>query len=763
MAGIAKISQWLDIRPGEGRSVALSVLGAFLLLAALTLGRSLREALYLGRFAAGTLPYITVAVVGFNLPLVALFIRLLGRYSPRRVVLALGLIQAAGLVPLWLVGQRHPTSGPAIVAFYLWTALGILLLASGFWVVTADYFAVRGAKRLFGFISAGGTAGAMVMGASLSWLTQKMAIVTMLPLLMLLILLFLLCQQFLPRRSAPLREKESGGGDESIRDSLALIWNTRHLRIIAFVVIAATMASSIVDFQFKEYAQIAYAGAERANAELTGFFGAFYGWTGAIAMLIQLLVAGRLIGRAGIGPALAVLPILLILGSASFALLPGLLVITLTRGADNSLRKSLFRPTMEFLFVPLPDGLRKRTKTFLDSFADSLAEGLGAGLVFLWVTLFALPSRWLSLFAILLGVISIGLSRKMDRQYLRTIVTRLNQEEQSSDYILDGRLDENRLLSATFTRLNVRAALAESGELEEFEKLTGAKPAAGAAPMSPRDQMRSPVIGRVLSAMERVDEWDEAAIAALINLLARDALLGEAVARLSGLGERAVPQLAAILADESADFVIRRRVPQILSLGGGSEADDALLDAMQAKRFEVRYRSVIALSRRRKSDLPLSTRNWREIVWDAIETEVARDRPVWELQKLLDERGNLEEDELVSSRVGARGELSLEHTFRMLSLVLDPQPVRAAFHGVTLEDDGLKSFAQEYLEQVLPGHIRKRLWLFIGDSSERQKRKDQRPMGEVISDLMSSRATLFGNEIDQAALRRLIDEQRDED
>ena len=55
-----------------------------------------------------------------------------------------------------------------IVLFYLWTALGILLISSGFWVVTSELFAVRSAKRLFGLISAGGTLGAMTMGLSLN-------------------------------------------------------------------------------------------------------------------------------------------------------------------------------------------------------------------------------------------------------------------------------------------------------------------------------------------------------------------------------------------------------------------------------------------------------------------------------------------------------------------------------------------------------------------------------------------------------------------
>ena len=75
-------------------------------------------------------------------------------------------------------------------------------------------------------------------------------------------------------------------------------------------------------------------------------------------------------------------------------------------------------------------------------------------------------------------------------------------------------------------------------------------------------------------------------------------------------------------------------------------------------------------------------------------------------------------DDFVNDRVGVRGELSLEHTFRQLSLVLDADNMRTAFHGIILDDENLKNLSLEYLEQVLPPNIREALWPFIGDISE---------------------------------------------
>jgi hypothetical protein len=54
--------------------------------------------------------------------------------------------------------------------------------------------------------------------------------------------------------------------------------------------------------------------------------------------------------------------------------------------------------------------------------------------------------------------------------------------------------------------------------------------------------------------------------------------------------------------------------------------------------------------------------------------------------------------------------------------------------------------------------VRERLWAYIGDLSERERRRAARPLDRVVHDLLDSRATLFGGELDRAALQRLLDE-----
>ena len=743
--------------------MALAILGAFQIMAFLVLGRALRESFYLISFPVESLPYITAGIAVLSMPTVAAFTFLLGRNPPQKVLALSVITVGVGLILLWpFTGRSHF----AIILFYIWTALGTLLLTSGFWVVTAETFAVRGAKRLFGLIGAGGTAGALLMGVSLNWLTRWLETTWLIGLLIALLSTFFLTQLLWPKHGsyASTGSESTPASESSMRSNFDLVWRNSYLRTIAALVFFAAVISTLLDYQFKELART---GTE-SQGELAGFLGAFYGWTGGIALILQLLIASRLIARAGVAGGLAVLPIALILGASIFLAAPGLLMITLVKGADISFRRSIGRTVFEFLYVPLPENLRRRTKTIIDSVVDSMAGGSGALLIFLWVTLSHLPSRYLSLYVIGFSFLFLWLSRRMGAQYFRNIVSQLKEKDEDSPELQkEGPSERKDLLSAAFTHLDFGGltmltgfSLLESDaavDLQDDRKIS--RQTSEAVPDT-RVMLQAPDSALVLQALPMVESWDEEHIKLLIRLLARDSLYKPVADYLVRIGADAVPLLAESLRSENTDFVIRRRIPSVLTSAAGPEADDTLLDALSANRFEIRYRAAIALVRRRRVHKDQSRRPWRDRVWQAIRAEVARDRPVWELQKLLD-GFDVPDDELIAQHVGLRGALSLEHTFRMLTLVLDPEPVRAAFHGIILEDENLKSYSLEYLDQALPVDIRRRIWLFIGDMSEYKQKKALRPLGEVASDLMATRATLFAEAEARDALKKMLQKRQE--
>ena len=759
-----RIEEWLNIRPGEGRLVFLSFSGAFLLMAFVVLARTLREALYLELFEAPTLPYVMGASVAAGLLAAAGFGRALVTRTPSSVLRSTVSLLGILLLAIWAVVDRAGP-GAAVVAFYLLTSVGALLVTSGFWLVVSETFVVREAKRLFGLVSAGGTLGWLVAAGSVQTLlgvARSRDLV--LALVALLGLTLAVLSHFPERPGSP-----SAGTEPRPRpgEGLRLVATTPHVRLIAVIVLLVSAASAVIDYQFKEAAQAAYGGGDA----LAGFFGSFYAWTGGLAFLVQLLVTTRFMATAGIAWSVAVVPVVLVVGAGGMLAAPGLVVATALRGADTTLRKSLFRSVMEFLWVPVPAAVRRRTKTFVDTVSDSAGEGLGALLVFLWVTLPGLPSRWLSLFVILLCGGLLLLAGRIGVTYFATLRSRLATAGETADGLLAEAAGGRDLLGATLSRLDITRVLGSAGlerirsGLDDSAPGDAGTPAGGTPDRERRREpgtepgratevLQSGDVGRITELLRREGVRDPELVPVLARLLARDRLLERAVSALEAIGPEAVPGLVEILRDESADFVIRRRIPRVLAHIPGKEADAALLEGLGSGRFEIRYRSAVALARRRARGAAVSSAAARNAVWEAVRAEVGRGRAVWEMARLLDDA---RPDPLVERRIGLRGELSLEHTFRLLSLVLEPEPIRAAYRAVLFGEGEARSFALEYLEQVLPSDVRERLWPFIGDLSAAQERRAIRPIGVVVDDLMRSGATLFGGAEGREALRRYLE------
>ncbi len=748
MTPAVRLAEWLDIRPTEVRLVLLTFSGAFVMMAFVVLSRALREAFFLDSFDASALPYVGGAAIGLGLAGAGLFARALVGYHPRGVLRTVIVALGAALAVLYPFVAR---SASTVVLFYLLTAVGTLLLTSGFWLVVSELFMVREAKRLFGVVSAGGTLGLLVAGTSIRPLLALFAPRDLLIVLIGLLGLSMLINELIPRDRLTVDARGSGNRPRR-GEGIRLALETPHVRLIAAVILAVSAASAVVDFQFKEAVQRAVG----SGPEMAVFFGDFYAWTGGLALVIQLLLTTRFLAAAGIAWSVALVPLVVALGSGGMLLAPGLVAATGLRGADSTLRKSIFRSVMEFLWVPVPHDLRRRTKTVVDSVADAAGEGLGFLLVFLWVTLPGFSSRWLSIWVIGICVAVVALSWRVGREYFATLRSRL-ADGGGGDAMLTEASRAGAPLASTLSRLDITRVLDTRGI--DLGPLGASSPSRGGFDPAEDDEpdtlLRSGDIGRITEFLRLEGVRDPELVPVLARLIARDRLLAPASRALVEIGAPAVPGLALLLADEGADFVIRRRIPRVLSQISGPAADDALLDALGAGRFEVRYRAAVGLARRRAAGQPGSEDSPDVAVWQAIREELGRGRAVWELARLLDD---VEPDPLVERQLGMRGELSLEHVFRLLSLVLDAAPIRAAYRSLLSGDQEARSFALEYLEQVLPTDVKQRLWPFIGDLSDYQERQAIRPLDDVVADLVRTGATLFGGTEQREALRRYLDE-----
>jgi HEAT repeat protein len=226
-------------------------------------------------------------------------------------------------------------------------------------------------------------------------------------------------------------------------------------------------------------------------------------------------------------------------------------------------------------------------------------------------------------------------------------------------------------------------------------------------------------------------------VGSVIDLLAWDAVVPDAVAALRRVAPENLDLLTSRLLDPDEDFAVRRRLVAVFAEFFTVPAFEALLGALADRRFEVRYRAGAALARmaERMPDAPVKD----EQVMQAIHREVTVERGVWEGRQLLDADNELWSTTEVDI-VRDRANRSLEHVFTLLSLVRPAAPLRLAYRALQTDDPYLRGTALEYLESVLPESIRVPLWPFL-EQTDRPKRAP-RPSGEVVRELLASQESI---------------------
>jgi len=198
-----------------------------------------------------------------------------------------------------------------------------------------------------------------------------------------------------------------------------------------------------------------------------------------------------------------------------------------------------------------------------------------------------------------------------------------------------------------------------------------------------------------------------------ISLLAWNEVSDDAIKALQRVSGRIVGELSDRLLDPMSDFAVRRRIPRVLAVCDSSRAVDGLVEGFSDHRFEVRYQCAAALMRihERNGGLQIPEDRIRKTILRELDVDgagLARTR-------LVDEGESSIRDELLADRAN----LSLEHVFRLLSLILDPEPLHIALQGLYTNDPQLRGTAMEYLESVLPPQILSGLWPMLEDPPNR--------------------------------------------
>jgi AAA family ATP:ADP antiporter len=373
------LSKIIDVRASEVPALAWSWLYIFSLLSSYYIMRPIRDQMGVAGGVNNLQWLFTGTLVGMlllNLPFAYLvktfprekFIAISYRFFSANILLfALALYVATPEQTIW-VGR----------IFFIWTSIFNLFVVSIFWQMIVDVFTSEQGKRLFGFIAAGATLGAIAGSAFTVSTVEHMAPAY----LMIGAALMLEVAVFGVRRlsglsaalsARPHTEPEQPVGGTllgGIRDALS---SSYLLNVSLFLLLYAVTSTFLY---FQQAAVVSHAFANRAAQ--TQFFASVDLGVNILTLAVQLFLTGRILKRFGVGTTLSLLPMFSVIGFGALALLPTLSAVVafqLIRRAGNF---AIARPTREVLFTVLPREDRYKAKSFIDTVVYRLGDQIGA-------------------------------------------------------------------------------------------------------------------------------------------------------------------------------------------------------------------------------------------------------------------------------------------------------------------------------------------------------------------------------------------------
>ncbi len=421
---MSALSRIVDLRRGEAQLVFRVFMVLFGIIAGHTILETARDAVFLESLPASRLAIVYLALAGLGVIVPGYTSRFTRQFGRRDALFLTLAFSAIGTV-LW---SFQPLTGHEVYGFYLWSALLGTVLVLQFWLFAGRVFTVSQGKRLFGGIASGGVLGAVAGGVAATLVLEIMpreasGAYDVHDLLRAGAACFLLTAAALTRIDTDDQGSPFGAKASPVFEAgLSVLREEPYVRRMAALVGLSTVTLLFTDYLFKSVAKA------EVHSGLALFFARYYAVLNAVAFLMQVVVAQRVVQRFGVVAALGVLPMLLVLGGGGALATGGLLVVVmLAKGADGGLRHSLNRVATELLYLPLPGDVRDRAKALLDAVFVRGSQAVGAGAILLLTALGLGTHRVFSGLIVVGALAWLGVTIGLRRGYLDLFRTELSR------------------------------------------------------------------------------------------------------------------------------------------------------------------------------------------------------------------------------------------------------------------------------------------------------------------------------------------------
>lgn len=303
-------------------------------------------------------------------------------------------------------------------AFYVWVSTFNLLIISVFWTFMADIFSRAQAKRLFGFIAAGGTIGGIVGPAIATFLAKSVGNNG----LMLIAAGGFVVTAVMVSLLAKEKEKLLAHGGEVQKttlnhrlggnplDGFTLLFRSPYLLLLALFLLLMTWISTIVYFQLGDLITKAFDSKEArtqayATIDLT---------VNSLAVLVQLFGTGRIIQRFGVQTGLLINPIIMVIAFLAVAFSPVLMILGGIQIVRRVAEYAVAKPTREMLFTVVDQESKYKAKNVIDTVVYRFGDFSSA-----WVSAAVLPYgvTGLAVFGVITSVLWFPVAFVLGKRY----------------------------------------------------------------------------------------------------------------------------------------------------------------------------------------------------------------------------------------------------------------------------------------------------------------------------------------------------------
>lgn len=394
-----RIESLLKVERKELPALAWAFLYFFLLLCSYYILRPVRDEMGI-QSGVKNLPQLFAITFGVMLLITPLFGWVVARFPRRKLLPVVYLFFAANLALFFLAFTSKTEPVTTAKAFFVWVSVFNFFVVSVFWSFMADLFTNDQAKRLFGVVAAGGSAGAIAGPLITSTFVSLVGIANLLIVSAALLLATIYCIYKLSEWADLHGTQQKIAPDAIIGGNvwagIRLTFSSSYLLTIAWYVLLLTLLAT---FLYVEQQRIVST-AIRDPELRTQLFAHIDLGVNIATLLIEVFLTGRLVSKLGVSMLLMLLPLINLLGYLSLALLPTLGVLIMFQAMRRAAEYAIAKPVREILFTVVDRERKYKAKNFIDTsvsrggdalsswFVESL-NTLGAGLA--QIAVFAIP------------------------------------------------------------------------------------------------------------------------------------------------------------------------------------------------------------------------------------------------------------------------------------------------------------------------------------------------------------------------------------